>query len=260
VFWKKKEKQVFFSAPGPSPWFLRASHNTITTTAGDWIWHSSEDRRFVGTTQLVSPAGDTVLLLGFHCYVLLIESSQLLIWHETRNEGPGAGSPVALNFTILDLPILKKISVSETDAESLHAPNRPFLFSGTSVAEFRFDTRVEEGLYPISPPAEFRKLPEILALGEYGPRNPRTCYGENIARAVFVFRFDINQVEVLPQDWFNCGNYDFGYQWIARVGREQGTGRIVGEGVRLGTFRLDASGSQVEEWFKQDSFHHPGRE
>jgi hypothetical protein len=39
------------------------------------------------------------------------------------------------------------------------------------------------------------------------------------------------------------------------VFREQNTRRIVGEGIRLGRFRLDASGRQIEKWLHQDHFY-----
>jgi hypothetical protein len=36
--------------------------------------------------------------------------------------------------------------------------------------------------------------------------------------------------------------------------------RIELRGVRLGTFRLDPSGTQIEEWLRRDDFSHPERE
>ena len=65
---------------------------------------------------------------------------------------------------------------------------------------------------------------------------------------------------LLPQKWFNEGNYDFGYQWITRVERNKKTGRIVGEGIRLGNFELDSTSTQIGRWLEQDVFYHPERE
>jgi hypothetical protein len=64
---------------------------------------------------------------------------------------------------------------------------------------------------------------------------------------------------VLPQKWFNGGKYDFGYQWITRVQRDPRTGQIVGEGIRLGNFLLDRSGTEIQEWLHEDIFYHPER-
>jgi len=38
------------------------------------------------------------------------------------------------------------------------------------------------------------------------------------------------------------------------------SGEIVGEGIRLGVFRLDSSCRQIAEWLVTDIFHHPERE
>lgn len=61
-----------------------------------------------------------------------------------------------------------------------------------------------------------------------------------------------NSVEVIPQDWFNQADYDFGYQWVTRVARDPKTGRVVGEGIRLGAFVLDKTGRQIESWLIED--------
>ena len=74
---------------------------------------------------------------------------------------------------------------------------------------------------------------------------------DTMFRAIFAIDFAAGRVSVLPQRWYNEGPYDFTYQWITRVQREPATGRIVGEGIRLGYFRLDASGTQVEAWLDE---------
>ena len=65
------------------------------------------------------------------------------------------------------------------------------------------------------------------------------------------------QVEVFPQDWFNDGSYDFGYQWITRVNRRV-DGSIAGDGIRLGTFELDATNRMIKRWLTSDPFYRIG--
>ena len=77
--------------------------------------------------------------------------------------------------------------------------------------------------------------------------------------AIFAFNFKTATVEVIPQDWFNNGQYDFGYQWITRVGRDSKTKRIFGEGIRLGFFRLDETGRNIEKWLRNDPFYYGPR-
>ena len=44
---------------------------------------------------------------------------------------------------------------------------------------------------------------------------------------------------------FNRGDFDFGYQWITRVARDPKSRHIVGDGIRITPFRLDASGRKL---------------
>ena len=77
---------------------------------------------------------------------------------------------------------------------------------------------------------------------------------DKMARAIFAFDWLKSQVEVIPQDWFNTGNYDFGYQWISRVARCS-DGSIVGDGIRLGRFELDETNRRIKKWLIQDPFY-----
>ncbi|MBF0593996.1 MAG: hypothetical protein HQL22_03430 [Candidatus Omnitrophica bacterium] len=61
-----------------------------------------------------------------------------------------------------------------------------------------------------------------------------------------VLRLKENKFHVYPQEWFNNGSFDFGYQWISKVGREPKSGEIVGEGVRIGAFVLKADYSGIK--------------
>ena len=46
-------------------------------------------------------------------------------------------------------------------------------------------------------------------------------------------------IRLYPQDSFNDGQEDLGYQWVTRVAREPRTGRIWGDGIRINPFILD---------------------
>jgi hypothetical protein len=70
-----------------------------------------------------------------------------------------------------------------------------------------------------------------------------------VNRSIYCLRPDKNEVEVLPQDWFNHGEYDFGYQWITKVARDSHSGRIAGTGIRLRSFLLDDSGRRIAAEF-----------
>ena len=54
--------------------------------------------------------------------------------------------------------------------------------------------------------------------------------------------------QIHPQDWFNKDpEVDYGYQWITRAARDMTTGKIVIEGIRIGTFELDESDRKLRK-------------
>ncbi len=67
----------------------------------------------------------------------------------------------------------------------------------------------------------------------HGPRN----------QAIWVMKPSENMIEVLPMDWWNHGDYDYGYEWASKIARDPKTGNVVGEGVRILPFLLDKSGN-----------------
>ena len=78
-------------------------------------------------------------------------------------------------------------------------------------------------------------------------------YHDAMSLRLWIVRPRDGTIDVVPQDWFNHGDYDFGYQWVTRVAREPG-GRIVGEGIRIGPFVLNESGRRVAEWLSTNPF------
>jgi hypothetical protein len=110
--------------------------------------------------------------------------------------------------------------------------------------------QLEAGVHPLSLPHDWSRFEETLALADHDDANGF----HRMARAVFAFDWTKRQVEVFPQDWFNTGDYDFDYQWITRVAR-CADGRIIGDGIRLGSFELDNTNRRIRKWLAQDPFY-----
>jgi hypothetical protein len=232
------------NAPGPSPWYLNAPASRVRTPEGDWTWAHHKDQ-FGGISTLVSPSGEVVLILDFYCYAMPLPDGQLLIWHEFRKENDSYSQSVI--FALLSLPDLVPLEDFESAAAAVRKDKSGFFFKGGAPRTYKMSTVLEEGMHPITPPQAFNGLPEILVLANFGTvaDSPHEAH-----RAIFVYEFARGRVTVLPQVWFNRGGYDFGYQWITRVAREKGTGRIIGDGIRISRFRLDESGTQRDKSLK----------
>jgi hypothetical protein len=58
--------------------------------------------------------------------------------------------------------------------------------------------------------------------------------------AIAVVMPEKGTLQVLPQDWFNKSNCDFGYQWITWAEVDEVTGKIRGGGFRISDFVLES--------------------
>jgi len=65
------------------------------------------------------------------------------------------------------------------------------------------------------------------------------------AASIYVWRPGSGRITVLPQDWFKAETMDLGYEWITRVDRDPQTSHIVGDGIRICSFELTDSGTQI---------------
>lgn len=128
------------------------------------------------------------------------------------------------------------------------------------IAAMEISTNLSDGSHVVAVPERLRGLGELLLLA------PSTAQGrtQNHYREMHATRWILDTgtgaLEVVPQDWFNEGSYDVGYQLITRAARLLDTGEIVGEGIRLGVFVLDSSHRQIAEWLVTDIFYHPERD
>lgn len=255
----RKRQKIAFTAPGPSPWYLRGPFARFTTSAGVWRWSEAEGDAHSGLCYLISPSGSAVLIVNFNCYVLPLSGSNVLVWYEPdKDDADPPPDPAKVIFTIIDLDHLSPLADVEAVLSDVRTRKRRLYFEGGNPQTFEFMTSIPEGTHAFSPPENFRDIEELLVLADFGSGG-RSDWGRAF-RAIFAFDFRAGQVQVMPQTWFNEGGLDYGYQWITRVQRDPATGRIVGEGIRLGNFRLDESGTRVEEWLHKDVFHHPERE
>jgi hypothetical protein len=246
-----------FDPPGPSPWYLHG--RKIETKAGVLTWSDFGNHRVLaGVSRLQTSEAEDVMLLDFGCYVCPLGNDRLLLWYErARNNDNPIANPI-IHFDIVDLCNLVPITASETESERMRNEKQHRFFLPIPHPEFTCFSTIAPGRHDLTgiPPA-FAEIEETLVLADCCPEGKPSNHFDQMSRAIFAFDFRSAQVDVLPQEWFNNGNYDFGYQWITRVSRDSNTGRIFGEGIRLGFFRLNETGRSVEEWLVNDPFHGP---
>ena len=231
-------------AVGPSPWAWRDRSHIMGGSRYRFRDLGEEDN-LSGVTTVINERDQVILLLDFQIYARFLDDGRVLLWWE---DGDKDHKEIAFaSFAFSDLKPIEDPIVSAKIMREKKQKNSGL--DGISI--HRFVCFLDAGPHPIEAPPEWKDFEETLVLADH-------VSGSNgydvMHRALFVFNWIDSNVTVIPQDWFNNGKYDFGYQWVARMARTE-SGTLIGEGIRLGTFELDASGREVKQWLSQNPFH-----
>jgi hypothetical protein len=206
---------------GPSPWAWR-DRSHVMGGARYRFRDLGDHEKLSGITTVVNERDEIILFLDFQLYARFLDDGRVLLWWEEETQD------------------LKEISFASFTFESLKAIKQPLEVAkqmreqkaktagldGINIV--RFECFREAGVHKMDSPVGWKDFEETLVLGDHAPGSN----GFNVMhRALFVFDWINQQITVIPQDWFNNGNYDFGYQWIARIARTE-SGSLIGEGIR----------------------------
>lgn len=226
---RRRLESVISGFVGPAP--VIRTFPSLRLNGVDHTWRTPEGP--TGPVTLVRQAGKSdemaVLALPRYARPLLRTNGLLLVWCPR-------GDLIYVDvYDVLRLPVLG----ADADAASLPGAawsSVPALESVQIPARLRGDESTRFSL----PAADDGEVFLISSGWGSEPDRPAT--------AIYVWDPMTGTIDVLPQRWFTSEAHDLGYEWIARAGRDQVTGRIVGDGVRVGKFELDASGEDVVEF------------
>jgi hypothetical protein len=234
-----KPTKLFAGVPGPAPWYLRSDAPELH----GFTWVAAGDAQSLKTL-LVGPKGP-VAILDAYTYTLALDRASLLVWFQRHpRSGPASQLPwptPPVSLFILhpnELVPLKAdpaecCATMQQDALALFVEDRPaaelFLSTVNASDELHADF-----------PAELKSRDELLILCQSSgieiPPESGAC-----DLALLVARPKGRTYRLYPQDWFNTGGLDYGYQWVTRVVRNPRTGLVHGEGFRIDPFVLDDS-------------------
>ena len=243
--------------PGPSPWYLDGT--SLSCGRGTLQWRSAGDGSpGAGKSWLIDEEGQAVAVADFHCYVRPLTDCRVLVWYdEEYGEGPSLRRD--LRFRVFDTDALRPVPDLATAYARLGPGNRFFATHG-QMTNFALSTALDDGIHSVDVPAELREAGELLILTHSTADGRRENHFDEMHLRLWLLDPAQGRLEIVPQDWFNDGAYDFGYQWVTRAARLPESGEIVGEGIRLGVYRLDGSKRNVAEWLIEDILYHPKRE
>jgi len=230
-------------AIGPSPWGFRNRSVTVAGLNYQFRETVPGDSKLSGLTSIQDSNGETLLILDFYDYVRILDDGHVLLWRESTEAGSRRiifDSFLLASLKIVSDPIRIAFDIREKKLGAAPLP---------SSDHWEFCSLLEPGRHRFSIPHDWSRFEETLVLADHLETTVNTP-----ARAIFAFDWNSHLVQVFPQDWFNSGDYDFGYQWITRAWRRS-DGAIMGEGIRLGSFELDRTNRQVKTWLVRNPFY-----
>jgi hypothetical protein len=228
-----RARELLAKAPGPSPWYLPWNRPALDSRRGPLAWAQCRT-----ASALRDPEGKARLILGSYCYTLALKPGRLLIWHGPRRGVAPASTSV--DFYVVHVDELDVITDPEQATRLLEQHGMPFVaFSESTEAIEKIlslSAGPPGGTLPVLPPEEFDGLKELLFF----------VHAEDTR--LWSLRPADGLVDVMPQNWFDRGDFDFDYQWPTRAARDEATGALVGDGIRIGTFVLDETGRNLAVW------------
>lgn len=201
-----------------------------------WSYHGEQEA--VASLVTLAPRDEpssTRLALNYYCWPFLLPQGRLGLWcNEHRH----------IRLLAFELDALAAFPLHDIAGWFNKSPER--VYSATApLAELELPWDLPAGNQKLAVPEELRGVDELLIISSY-----QAAGKDEAACALFALRPGAGTVEVLPQRWFTAGKYDIGRQWVTRVARDPSTGRIVGEGIRVGKFELNDAGTDVARWLE----------
>jgi hypothetical protein len=230
-------------AIGPSPWGL-PSHFTVGAETFRFVEAKTSDGALVGLTSLEDSKGNTILILDFHYYARILPDGATLLWREL-----GEKNATRIVFDCFSLLGLQPIRDPKRTADKIRR-NKLGVSAVPGSQRWEISPQLDAGVHSLSIPYDWSRFEETLVLAHHRESD----FFRKMASAIFAFNWVERRVDVFPQDWFNTGSYDFGYQWITRVARHR-DGKIVGDGTRLGRFELDETNRSIKKWLTSEIFY-----
>jgi hypothetical protein len=232
---------------GPSPWYLRSViiHGDVAT----WEYAPCDIAgSFPMCTTLRAGSERVVMVMGGCTYVRRIASEHVLLWtHAPAVRGTRPERLLLRRFDLRRLATIPDVDAACTSIANAHSS----IVAGPAEGELDIPLRLADGVHDLAIPGWLTGVGELLILVDH----PDAAWDRG-GRRLWILRTSEHQLIVHSLGWFNEGDYDFGYQWLARVARDS-RGRIVGDGVRISPFRLAGDDCSFDRWLRRNPFWTP---
>jgi len=240
----KNMKKALTKVPGPSPWYLYKMGPKIRTKYGITSW------KYAGRSEnkcgkfILKAGNNNLAVFNFYNYVCHLKDSLLLVWNQPRTD-KGTTNPIILK--IFDCN--KFIPIDNLENIYPEMKEKEILIYHKNGVQDKFEiptTNIDKSL-KLYIPDSLREMDEILILAHSSALAGWTWDRNNLC--LLSLKPKTGTCDFYPQDWFNNGGYDYGYEWVTHVAREPKSQKICGAGVRIKSFILDRTNRKIEKYF-----------
>ena len=175
---------------------------------------------------LVDKAKHAYGLLGMYAFAIQIARRTLLVWYDE------AGT---VTFHVLAVDSLTPLGPLTKTAAKMDTQKRRWVTRDPAAGQTLTLRARKSGPISARIPGPLSDVEEICFFVRSG------------SVRLWRLRPKARRLEIIPQDWFNKGPFDFSFQWPTRVARDPATGRFVVDGIRLGVYVIDKSGQKIAE-------------
>lgn len=244
LFRKYTQGDIFEKAPYLSPWYFKESRPLLRRNGVKlkWNWIEKIGKEYVGTTILQRDNNECLGIVKTYTYLLpAIGNDKFLVWVRQTNDS----GPLKIEISLFDCEGLDVIKDSERLVLELkEKKDIYFQFNSKpkSTISLKIDSSAQEICYTF--PEDFQFFEDFCVISEVNGlyKNSNSNWHNT---AIIILSPKNNKLHVYPQDWFNKSNCDFGYQWITRAAKNEETGLIHGQGIRIDDFVLNSTNRQI---------------
>lgn len=225
-------------ASGPSPWWC---HAPIRSALGSLTWKKVTEPP--GFNVLLDSEGLPRLGLPMYVWFRVLDEGRMLLW--SREQRAEQVPPAPIVVQLINVDHLRRLADLEEWLAQRPPPVDPhFLIAPEFQARVEISAAYEPGAHDLSLPSPFDRVPEFFVVAE-NPALPKAAGTASFC--IYAVDPAARRIEVFPQDWFNDGTPDYGYQWITCATRDSATRRLLVSGFRIDNFILDETGRRIEK-------------
>ncbi|MGH7993984.1 MAG: hypothetical protein ACREDQ_10745 [Limisphaerales bacterium] len=240
---REQVETLLCKTPGPSPWYLQGRGPIIETQFGPTFWESAGEGPIAAGKTVLKGGRRNLAVFDFGYWVSNFDSKFILAWHQPY-EADKSRQTYPLTIHLFDPNLFLSFESVEEICQLMKVEKRTVYHRGGEILSFKIPTVVAGELRTLTFPDPISKIEELLI----------PCHSSGVVYegtrcqnfGLLIARPSRDDFEIIPQDWFNTGNLDFGYQWVTQFARLPLTGKIVGGGIRISCFVLSDDLRQID--------------